>query len=299
MDAPPDKEDVGPYLEIAGMLGRIGVHAPRVLHINRADGFLLLTDLGSTTYLEALSEASTDGRSDASCIDALYEDAIVALLRIQARGGEFAPQLPPYDAKLLRAEVGLFPEWFLGRHLGIALDSARVSALAQAFDLLVESALAQPRVFVHRDYHSRNLMLCRGDNPGILDFQDAVHGPLTYDLVSLLRDCYLAWPQERVERWAERFHRGLLEAGVARVGDPQRFLRWFDLMGVQRHLKAIGIFARLWHRDGKSGYLADIPRTLGYVEQVAARDARLAPLHALIVEVVRPVLQAQDARAEA
>ncbi len=284
MDAPPQKEDVEPYLRIAGMLDAIGVNAPRILARNASEGFLLLTDLGSTTYLAEL------GRSARA--DALYADAIEALVRIQARGARFGAQLPPYDEKLLRFEMSLFTDWLLARHLQVSLDPGATQALARVFDTLVASALEQPPVFVHRDYHSRNLMVCSGHNPGILDFQDAVHGPLTYDLVSLLRDCYIAWPQDRVVAWALDFRRRAASAGLPVGADEQQFLRWFDLMGVQRHLKASGIFARLWHRDGKPGYLADVPRTLEYVAQACARHADLAPLGELVAGRVLPAMRA-------
>jgi len=283
MDAPPDKEDVEPYLRVAAMLEAIGVNAPRVLARNEAAGFLLLTDLGATTYLEALADA---GRAEA-----LYADAIAALVRIQARGGEAARSLPPYDERLLRFEMSLFTDWLLERHLALPLGEAGRRDVAQAFDTLVASALEQPRVFVHRDYHSRNLMVCPGNNPGILDFQDAVLGPLTYDLVSLLRDCYVAWPGPRVLDWARGFRRQALAAGLPAGGDEQQFLRWFDLMGVQRHLKASGIFARLWHRDGKPGYLPDVPRTLEYIEQACARHTDLAALGEIVSQRVLPAMR--------
>jgi hypothetical protein len=284
MDAPPDKEDVGPYLKVAAMLLATGVNAPRVLAREARDGFLLLTDLGSVTYLNALE--------DRSRANALYSDAIAALVHIQARGARHAAELPPYDEKLLRFEMSLFPDWLLGRHLGLALDGTERRQLESAFDLLVKSALEQPRVFVHRDYHSRNLMVCDDANPGILDFQDAVHGPLTYDLVSLLRDCYVAWPQQQVVAWALDYRRQAAEAGLDTGRDEAAFLRWLDLMGVQRHLKASGIFARLWHRDGKPGYLPDVPRTLGYIEQACARYEDLAALGDFIRGRVLPAMQA-------
>jgi aminoglycoside/choline kinase family phosphotransferase len=282
MDAPPDREDVGPYLRVAEMLGEIGVHAPRVLERNTEAGFLLLTDLGSLTYLRALEKG---GRADA-----LYGDAIDALVEIQVRGTRHAKQLPPYNAKLLRFEMGLFPDWLLTRHLGLALDADEAAKLAQVMDLLTESALAQPRVFVHRDYHSRNLMVCPGGNPGILDFQDAVHGPLTYDLVSLLRDCYIAWPAEQVRDWVAAYCRRAEAQGLELAGEDSQFGRWFDLMCVQRHLKTSGIFCRLWYRDGKPGYLDDIPRTLGYVREAAGRHAELAALVDLLDRRVLPSL---------
>jgi len=284
MDAPPDKENVEPYLAVAGMLTDIGVNAPRVLARNAEEGFLLLTDLGSVTYLTELADR---GRAAP-----LYADAIAALVRIEARGAGHARHLPPYDERLLRFEMSLFTDWLVGRHLGLVLGEGQARELAEAFDLLVANALEQPRVFVHRDYHSRNLMVCDGENPGILDFQDAVHGPLTYDLVSLLRDCYIDWPQERVVEWALEFRRQAAVAGLDVGADEPQFLRWFDLMGVQRHLKASGIFARLWHRDGKPGYLAEVPRTLGYVEQACARHPDLSALGELVRDRVLPPMRA-------
>jgi aminoglycoside/choline kinase family phosphotransferase len=284
MDAPPDKEDVRPYLRVAGMLEATGVHAPQVLARNDVDGFLLLSDLGSTTYLEALADP---GRSTT-----LYADAIAALVRFQSRGREFCASLPPYDERLLRTEMRLFPDWLLARHLGLEVDAGVSATLESAAAVLVANALAQPRVFVHRDYHSRNLMVCENGNPGILDFQDAMHGPLAYDLVSLLRDCYVAWPADRVLGWVRDYRRLAAAAGLDTGTDEAQFLRWFDLMGVQRHLKAAGIFARLWHRDGKPGYLPDVPRTLGYVVEACARHDDLAALGDLVRERVLPAMRA-------
>ncbi len=283
MDAPPDKEDVGPYLRVAEMLAGTGVNAPRVLARSAADGFLLLTDLGSVTYLAALE--------DRSRADALYRDALDALVRIQSRGAAHAVELPPYDERLLRFEMSLFPDWLLTRHLGLVLDDEERQCLDRSCDLLTAAALEQPRVFVHRDYHSRNLMVCTEVNPGILDFQDAVRGPVTYDLVSLLRDCYVEWPQAQVVAWALEFRRRAQAAGLDVGADETTFLRWFDLMGVQRHLKASGIFARLWHRDGKPGYLPDVPRTLRYIEQACGRHAELAGLGDLVRERVLPAMR--------
>jgi hypothetical protein len=196
--------------------------------------------------------------------------------------------LPAYDAALLMTEMGLFRDWLIARHLDVRLEPARQEALQRIFELLAHSALSQPAVCVHRDFHSRNLMLTSSNNPGILDYQDAVIGPVTYDLVSLLRDCYIAWPRRRVEEWVAGYHELALQTGILRPGqaDEATFLRWFDLMGVQRHLKAAGIFARLKHRDGKSGYVADIPRTLAYVVDVCARYPELEPLGSLTEEVV-------------
>lgn len=291
MDAPPDKEDLEPYIRIANMLVEAGVNAPRVMERDLQQGFLLNTDLGNRTYL-----AEFDAGGDA---DRLYEDAMLALVQIQANGAPSARELPEYTDVILRREMALFPEWFVGRHLQIALDDAEAGALQNVFDTLTAAALSQPRVFVHRDYHSRNLMLGDGGrygpNPGILDFQDALLGPVTYDLVSLLRDCYIAWPIERIHGWIARFRKVARAAGVATGKDEALFLRWFDLMGVQRHLKAIGIFARLLHRDGKSGYLKDIPRTLNYVRVVSAAYPELRPLQQLIDTRLLPTLQRRAA----
>jgi N-acetylmuramate 1-kinase len=286
MDAPPAKEDMEPYIRIASMLVDVGVNAPRVLERNVQEGFLLNSDLGSRTYLNDL-----DAGADAN---QLYADAITALVRIQSGGLAHAATLPPYDEPLLRREMGLFPEWFCGRHLGLSLEGDDAVAMSGVFDVLSAEALKQPRVFVHRDYHSRNLMVgdgaAHGHNPGILDFQDAVHGPVTYDLVSLLRDCYVAWPLERVEGWIAQFRQRAQREGVSVGASEAEFRRWFDLMGVQRHLKAIGIFARLWHRDGKPGYLKDVPRTLNYVHAVSGAYRELHFLQSFIETRILPAL---------
>lgn len=288
MDAPPDKEDVGPFIRIAEMLVRMGVNAPRIHERNLAQGFLLLSDLGSRTYLKDLEQGLN--------VERLYADAIAALVTIQARGARDAQSLPPYDEALLLREMRLFPDWFLGRHLGIELSAREAQGWRDVCARLAAQALAQPRVFVHRDFHSRNLMICDGGalrtNPGILDFQDAVFGPVTYDLVSLLRDCYVAWPADRVAGWVAQYRELAQAAGLDAATDLVEFTRWFDWMGVQRHLKAIGIFARLWHRDGKPGYLGDIPRTVGYVAEVAARYPELAELRSLLASRVEPGLAA-------
>lgn len=287
MDAPPDKEDLEPYIRIANMLVDAGVNAPRVMERDLAQGFLLNTDLGSRTYL-----AEFDSGADA---DRLYDDAMRALVQIQANGAAHARELPPYTDAILLREMGLFPEWFCGRHLQVTLQPDEVAGLEQVFAALSAEALSQPRVFVHRDYHSRNLMLGDGGrygpNPGILDFQDALYGPVTYDLVSLLRDCYVAWPIDRIHGWIARYREVARAAGVDTGRDEALFMRWFDLMGVQRHLKAIGIFARLMHRDGKSGYLKDIPRTLNYVRVVCGSYPELHPLQQLIDTRLLPALQ--------
>ncbi len=273
MDAPPDKEDCRPFVAIAAALRGLGLNAPEVLAGDLDQGLLLLSDLGSRQYLSAL---------DAGTVQLLYGDALEALARLQTGGDPGSPLLPPYDTALLHREMELFREWFLGRLLGLTLDADEQVVLDQAFARLADNALEQPRVWVHRDYHSRNLMVTTPDNPGVLDFQDAVVGAVTYDLVSLLRDCYIAWPRSEVESWALAHRARLRALGMNGLDDAGQFLRWFDLMGAQRHLKAIGIFARLKLRDGKSGYLDDIPRTLGYLLDVAARYPDLAGLRALL-----------------
>lgn len=282
MDAPPAHEDSRPFVAISSMLHGIGLNVPEVLEADLEQGFLLLTDLGDRRYLDVL---------DAANVERLYTDALDALELLQVR----APRdgsLPAYDRDLLLREMQLFPDWLLARHLGIEPDADTRALLEASFALLADAALEQPRVCVHRDYHSRNLMVMDARNPGVLDFQDAVAGPITYDLVSLLRDCYIAWPRAQVEAWALAYlQRPAIRALVGEVDEAQ-WLRWFDLMGIQRHLKASGIFARLWHRDGKSGYLGDVPRTLRYIVEAAAPYPELAPLQQLMRETVLPRLEA-------
>lgn len=286
MDAPPDLEDCGRFADLSRRFRAIGLNTPEIHAENRADGFLMLTDFGHRVYLGELTEDTADR---------LYGDALGALAVIQAFGP--TDGLPSYDEAFLRRELGLFREWFLTSLPGFVLSPEESVVLACVEDRLVASALEQPRVCVHRDYHSRNLMLTEAGNPGILDFQDAVVGPVTYDLVSLLRDCYIAWPAERVTHWASGYFHLARQSGVLREDDPGRFLRWLDLMGVQRHLKACGIFARLHRRDGKPHYLADIPRTLGYVREVSGRYPELDGLSRLLDTRVLPSLNALVAAA--
>jgi N-acetylmuramate 1-kinase len=263
MDAPPAHEDCRPWLDVCRRLRKVGLHAPDVLAEDAEQGFLLLEDLGDATYLPALAEDSAD---------ALYGDALAALLRMQTRVD--ATGLPAYDENRLREEMELMPAWFLSRHLGITPGRQERDLLDAAFRFLLDSALAQPQVFVHRDYHSRNLLVTASNSPGIVDFQDAVLGPVTYDLVSLLRDCYIVWPEAQVAAWAEAHRCALVEAGIA-LPDAAGFLRWFDLMGLQRHIKVLGIFCRLYYRDGKTSYLTDLPRVWHYVDTIAARYPEL------------------------
>ncbi|HCB12464.1 MAG TPA: aminoglycoside phosphotransferase [Gammaproteobacteria bacterium] len=273
MDAPPDKEDCRPFVAIAQAMRALGLNTPEVLASDLNQGLLLLTDLGTRQYLTELDQRS---------VPTLYADALEALARLQAGGDPASSLLPPYDSALLHREMELFREWFLGKLLGLELTAEEHHILDHAFALLADNALEQPRVWVHRDYHSRNLMVTDPDNPGVLDFQDAVVGAVTYDLVSLLRDCYIAWPREQVEAWVLDYWVRLRALGMKGLDDAGQFLRWFDLMGVQRHLKATGIFSRLNLRDGKSGYLRDIPRTLGYILGVAGRYPELANLCSLL-----------------
>lgn len=278
MDAPPEREDTGPFRRFSARLLAMGLHVPEVLAADAEAGFLLLTDLGDRPYLPALNDSTAD---------ALYGDALAALRRLQA--GDTA-DLPPYDRALLMQEMHLFRDWYLGTHLGLRLSDDEQALLDAAFEALAASALEQPVVFVHRDYHSRNLMIGE-PNPGILDFQDAVAGPVTYDAVSLLRDCYIAWPRARVEAWLRQHHARARADGLLDGVDFATFLHWFERMGIQRHLKATGIFARLNHRDGKPGYLNDIPRTLGYVREAARRCPELGEFGAFIETRVIPQLQ--------
>jgi N-acetylmuramate 1-kinase len=293
MDAPPGKEDVRPYLKVTRLLESLGAHVPHVHEADVSRGLVLLEDLGGTHYLSRLNAGDDPER--------LYGDALRVLADIQVRGGEAAAELGPYDREALARELGLMPDWFLGRHLALELSTSEKETIAASFEFLIAEALAQPAVFVHRDYHSRNLMVVDHHNPGILDFQDALRGPIGYDLVSLLKDCYISWPRERVVRWVGGY-RSLLRSsygddGVRLSGtDDAQFLRWFDLIGVQRHVKVLGIFARLWYRDGKAGYLNDLPLTLEYVRDTCARYSELGGLARLLETHVVPELARANAR---
>ena len=280
MDAPPPQEDTRPFLRVAALLHEAGLNAPRVLAQDVAQGFLLLADLGTTTYLAALNESSAD---------ALFADAMAALLRWQLATS--AGALPRYDEALLRRELDLFPEWYLGRHLKVAPTPARQQALESLWRDLVASCLSQPQVFVHRDFMPRNLMVT-DPNPGILDFQDAVVGHITYDLVSLFRDAFVSWPEERVLDWTIRYWERARGAGLPVRPDFADFYRDFEWAGLQRHLKVLGIFARINYRDGKPQYLADAPRFVAYARSVARRYRPLAPLARLLDEIEGVVPQA-------
>nr|WP_282452852.1 phosphotransferase [Lysobacter sp. CAU 1642] len=270
MDAPPDKEDLAPFLDVAARLEAAGVAAPQVLARDIDGGFLLLSDLGSRLLLPEL---------DADRVEDHYARAMALLLRMQRDVDDSG--LARYDEARLVTEMELMPTWFVQRHLGITPGCEDWDVIESAFRALLDSAAAQPQCFVHRDFHSRNLMLQEDGALAVIDFQDAVRGPVTYDLVSLLRDCYVEWPDARVEGWVEDYRRRLAAGGLP-VPDADRFLRAFDLMGLQRHIKVLGIFCRLWYRDGKAGYLGDLPRVWGYVHRVGLRHPEIRPLVELL-----------------
>ena len=276
MDAPPEKEDCKPFIRIATILFDFGLNVPQILKQDLEQGFLLLNDLGTTVFLTELNN---------NTVDKMYTSAMNSLLQIQKNKN---PDLPSYDDILLRNELDLFPDWYLIKHLGISLSAEQKEILEHTFDLLIKNALAQPQVCVHRDYHSRNLMVNKDkpDYPGVIDFQDAVIGAVTYDLVSLLKDCYISWPREKVEAWVKYFHAKAESSGIISDVSFDEFLRWFDLMGLQRHLKVAGIFSRLKHRDGKTGYLKDIPRTMDYVFDVLERYPEFKLLQKLLSDIL-------------
>lgn len=270
MDAPPEREDCRPFVMVARLFADAGVHVPAILDENLHEGLLLLSDLGSRTYLQTL---------DPRTAPALYADANEALIRIQL--GSRAGVLPDYDRALLLRELRLFPDWYVAKHLGIALTSAQNETLNSAFELILANNLAQPRVYVHRDYHSRNLMVSE-PNPGVLDFQDAVYGPITYDLVSLYRDAYIGWDEQLQLDWVVRYWEKARKARLPLTADFGAFYRDFELMGAQRQIKVLGIFARLFHRDGKSGYLKDMPLVMSYLRKACERYVDLHPLLGLL-----------------
>ncbi|MCX7082148.1 MAG: phosphotransferase [Methylococcales bacterium] len=276
MDAPPDKENTEPFIRVAELLAQIKVNVPIIFQQNTVEGFLLLEDFGSQCFLDQLSLENAT---------ALYSSAFDALLLMQSQTSIEHFDLPAYNEALLQRELGIFEEWFLHECLDTPIPA---EIWAHLSEVLINSALDQPRVCVHRDYHSRNLMFLTDDSPGIIDFQDAVIGPITYDLVSLLRDCYISWSPELIERWRNDYYQRLVGLDLIAVS-PEQFKRWFDLMGLQRHLKAIGIFSRLHLRDGKSTYLNDIPRTLTYVLAVCADYPELSAFSDFLQEQVVPV----------
>lgn len=269
MDAPSERESTQSFIAISSVLRVMGLSSPEIYHSDVSQGFLLLTDFGDRQLLQALMPEQ---------VDAYYEVALEDLLIMQRCTSVGNYVLPFFDEGRYQAELDLFRDWYLVRHLGLDLTNANRQHLDRLSQLLIERALSQPQVFVHRDYHSRNLMVLPDNRLGILDFQDALKGPITYDLMSLLRDCYIAWPYERVKFWVLAFHQRLLEEGLLMDDDPERFLLWCDWIALQRHLKCIGIFSRLHYRDQKSRYLQDIPRVLNYVKSICQRHPELALL---------------------
>lgn len=273
MDAPPQHEDCRPFIRIAQLFAEAGVHVPQIIAQDLEQGFLLLSDLGNTTYLQALN---TDTNR------ALYTDACNALIKIQLASKDHV--LPPYDEAVLLREMRLFPEWYIEKHLQTKLTEQQAAKLESVFQRIVQNNLAQPKVYVHRDYHSRNLMLAT-PNPGILDFQDALYGPITYDLASLFKDAYIGWREADVLDWLIRYWENARKAGLPVHEDFGEFYRDYEWMGVQRHLKVLGIFARLYHRDGKEGYLKDMPLVMAYLRKACERYIDLKPLLNLLDEL--------------
>ena len=273
MDAPPPQENCKPFVDIAFLLAKSGINVPKIYAEDLERGFLLLNDLGTKTYLDLI---------DSDNADDLFKDALQALLAFQQL--PMVAPLPSYDVALLRRELQLFPEWYVKHELGVEFDAAQQVLWQQVSDLLIDSALAQPKVLVHRDYMPRNLMLSE-PNPGVLDFQDAVYGPVTYDVTCLFKDAFLSWPEERVRGWLENYWQQAAALDIPVQPDFEDFLRASDLMGVQRHLKVIGIFARICHRDGKPRYLADVPRFFAYIDAVIARRPELAELDVLLASL--------------
>ena len=273
MDAPPPQENCKPFVDIAFLLAKSGINVPKIYAEDLERGFLLLNDLGNKTYLDVIDSENADD---------LFEDALQALLAFQQL--PMVAPLPSYDVALLRRELELFPEWYVKRELGIEFDSAQQMLWQNVTELLIDSALAQPKVLVHRDYMPRNLMLSE-PNPGVLDFQDAVYGPVTYDVTCLFKDAFLSWPEERVRGWLQAYWQQAGDLGIPVQPDFEDFLRASDLMGVQRHLKVIGIFARICHRDGKPRYLGDVPRFFAYIDAVIARRPELAELDVLLLSL--------------
>jgi hypothetical protein len=276
-------------LSVAKILLGMGLNAPVILAKDLQRGFLLLSDLGRRQYLDELGSVEA--------ADRLYADALGALCTMQTAGNAMARELPLYSHALLMREMELMPEWFLGRHLGVRISAAERGMLDRLFETLAQSALTQPAAFVHRDYHSRNLLVTADNNPGILDFQDAVWGPVTYDLVSLLKDCYVAWPAPRVNAWALQYRERLLAKGFPLNLSEAEFMHGFDLVGLQRHIKVLGIFSRLYYRDGKAQYLKDLPRVLKYTRDAAAAYAETAEFADFIADRVQPEFPTAQSRA--
>jgi len=279
MDAPPEKEDTAPFIKVAQLFSQAQVNVPQIIQQNTEQGFLLIEDFGAECLVDCLNDATAE---------VLYSDALSSLITLQKNININNCELPEYDTKLLQAELQLFSDWFLTQQCNLKLSHTQKNIINTSNELLINSALQQAQVCVHRDYHSRNLMHVKTDNPGIIDFQDAVIGPISYDAVSLLRDCYISWPEDRIEQFLKPYYQQLIQAKLIDCAYNQ-FKRDFDLMGIQRHLKAIGIFSRLNIRDGKSVYLGDIPRTLNYVISVSQKYPELEDFHGFLVDTVLPL----------
>ena len=273
MDAPPENEEITTFCRLGRRFHKLGLNVPHIMHTDEEQGLVLMTDLGCQHYLDNLNE---------NTVERLYGDALGSLLTLQAGTFDAPNFLPPYTSQLLRQEMDLFRQWYLTTHLGLETTNEEDKIMDEAWQLLIESAQEQPQLWVHRDFHSRNLMVTDVNNPGVIDFQDAVTGPITYDLVSLLKDCYIEWPMERVEDWVLGYHDLALQSGLLEKQDEKQFLRWFHHMGIQRHLKVAGIFARLSHRDGKHSYLDDIPLTMKYLLSALRNDPDLSDLYELV-----------------
>lgn len=282
MDAPPDKEDSRPFVAIAQAFAKHGVKVPEILAVDLAQGFLLLSDLGDQLYLNELTSDN---------VNHLYQQALSVIPLIQACQNVSGWELPHFGTELIQRELELFRHWFLQIHLALELDAKSQTMLTNTFAKLIHVANEQPQVCVHRDYHSRNLLRLTNDEVGVIDFQDAVWGPVTYDAVSLLRDCYIVWPQSEVKRWLLQFYQQCCDHNLIKNVSEQQFLYWFDLVGVQRHLKVLGIFSRLYHRDGKKGYLNDMPRILDYLLAVTSQHSELNELCCFLQSTVQPKLR--------
>lgn len=271
MDAPPPQENCEPFVRIAKLFGDAGLNVPKVIAQDLARGFLLLNDLGDDTYLSKINAENAPK---------LYADASNALIQLQLASQPNV--LPDYDEALLTREMQLFPDWYIAKHLNVTLDEKQQAVLINTFNVLNKNILAQAQVYVHRDYHSRNLMMTQENNPGVLDFQDAVYGAITYDLVSLLKDAYISWDEELIIDWLVRYWQNARKAGLPVPEDFSEFYRDFEYMGAQRHIKVLGIFARLYHRDGKAGYLKDMPLVMDYLRKVCERYVELRPMLRLL-----------------
>ncbi|MDE0309928.1 MAG: phosphotransferase [Acidiferrobacterales bacterium] len=276
MDAPIEHMDIEVFVKIATKFLKSGINVPKIFEWSKEKGFALILDFGSTTYLDILTLSNAD---------TLYTEAIDALIQLQLATSSEPDFLPPYDARLLNKEMDLFRDWYLPQHKNQEITDEISDVLEHTFGILTSKALEQPRVWVHLDYHSRNLMFTDDHNPGIIDFQDAVLGPISYDLMSLLRDCYIVWPNYKLKQWIHLYLKKAEQSGMSIDFEPDQFIEWFDWMGIQRHIKVAGIFSRLCYRDGKRKFLDDIPTVMNYLESVSGKYRELEPLHKLVLRL--------------